>query len=115
MTAPFGCDGAFLFQPEEHGIERALIDGKQVSADLLDPPRDSVAVQRAQNLKSLEDHERQSTLLNVDLVSHRDRCWLPTGSMPHVLWESNRREQATPTMMLLQQTKPVRVWSATGK
>jgi hypothetical protein len=30
-----------------------LIDGKKISADLLDAPRDSIPVQRSQDIKSL--------------------------------------------------------------
>jgi hypothetical protein len=33
-----------------------LVYGQQISADLLDAPRDSIAIQRPQDIKSLENY-----------------------------------------------------------
>jgi hypothetical protein len=41
-----------------------LIHGEDISADLLNASRDSVAMQRTQNIESLQDHQRQSALEN---------------------------------------------------
>ena len=50
--APFGFDGAFLFELQKDRIEGALVDGEQVAADLLDAAGQAVAVERAENVKS---------------------------------------------------------------
>jgi hypothetical protein len=64
-----------------------LIHGKQISADLLDAPRDSITVQRSQDIESLQDHQRQCALKDVRflfhstaiLVSNRKDGTLPLG------------------------------------
>src|SRR5262249_52109247 len=89
--APRGMQGSLPREPQQHWIESSLVNGKQISADLLDTPRYAIAVQRAQDLKSLEDHKRQRAGLNINLSSHRASYWLPTGRIPDLLWESNRR------------------------
>ena len=43
--APLGRDRAFLFELEQGRIERAVVDGEQVAAGLLDPAGDAVAMQ----------------------------------------------------------------------
>lgn len=63
--APFGFYGAFLFEFEEDGIERALIDGEEVTADLLDAAGQAVAVERAEDVEGLEDHEGEGALEDV--------------------------------------------------
>ena len=63
--APFGGDGTLLLQLQQNGIQRALIDREQISADLLDAPRDPVAVQRPQHIQSLEHHQRQRALPDI--------------------------------------------------
>ncbi len=66
--APFGFDGAFLFEFEEDGVERALVDGEEIAADLLDAAGEAVAVERAENVESLEDHEGESALEDVGFL-----------------------------------------------
>src|SRR5580704_11170909 len=39
-NAPFRRDTAFLLELQQDGIQRPLVDGKQISADLFDAPRD---------------------------------------------------------------------------
>jgi hypothetical protein len=56
-----------------------LINRKQVSADLLYAPRDSVAVLGSQDFESLQDHQRQCALPDVRfLLRHvgfqKERC-----------------------------------------
>jgi hypothetical protein len=63
--APFGFDGAFLFEFEKDGIERALIDGEEIAADLLDAAGKAVAVLGAQDVEGFEDHEGESALKDV--------------------------------------------------
>ncbi len=85
-----------MLELQQHGIQSALIHGKQVSADLLDAPRDSIAVQRPQDIESLEDHKRQRSLEDVRLLFHNKArfiappFWFPTGNVTQVLWENNR-------------------------
>ena len=62
---PFGFDGAFLFEFEENGVERALIDGEEIAADLLDAAGEAVAVERAEDVESLEDHEGEGALEDI--------------------------------------------------
>src|SRR6202453_1153187 len=56
-------DGSFLLKFQENRIERSLVDREQFITDLRDSPGNSVPVQRAQNLKCLQDHQRQRPLL----------------------------------------------------
>ena len=63
--APFGFDGAFLFEFEEDWIERALIDGEEIAADLLDAAGEAVAVEGAEDVESFEDHEGEGALEDV--------------------------------------------------
>jgi len=65
-----GGDRAFLLKPQRHGIQRPLIHGQRISANLLDAPRDSIPVQRSQHIKSLEDHQRQRPLQDIRFLSH---------------------------------------------
>src|SRR5205807_1783811 len=68
--APFGGDEAFLFELEQRGIQRAVIEGKQVAAGLLDAAGDAVTVKRAESLKCFEDHQSQSPLQDIFLFAH---------------------------------------------
>jgi hypothetical protein len=63
--APFGFDGAFLFEFEEDRVERALIDGEEVAADLFNAAGKAVAVERAEDVEGFEDHEGESALEDV--------------------------------------------------
>ena len=59
-----------MLQLEQQGIERALVEGEKVAADLLDAAGDAVAMLRAQNIEGLEDHQRKRALQNVGLFFH---------------------------------------------
>lgn len=63
--APFGFDSAFLLEFEKDGVERALIDGEEIAADLLDAAGEAVAVKRAEDVESFEDHEGEGALEDV--------------------------------------------------
>src|SRR5262249_48718650 len=45
--APLRSYGSFLFELEQRGIERSVVQGQPVAADLLNPPGDSVSVLRS--------------------------------------------------------------------
>ena len=49
--APLGRDDPLLFELEQRRIERAVVDGEQLPAGLLDAPRNAVAVQRPHRLR----------------------------------------------------------------
>jgi molecular chaperone HtpG len=57
-----------MLQFEKHWIKSALIDGKQIPADLLDAPGDSIAVQRSEHIERLEDHQGQRSLQHIRYV-----------------------------------------------
>ena len=61
--APFRRNGAFLFQLEEDRVERAVVDGQQVLAGLLDSARDAIPVLRAHGIERFEDHQTPSSAL----------------------------------------------------
>ena len=61
-----------MLKLEQQGIERALVEGQNVSADLLNASGDAVAVQRAQNIEGFEDHQRKRSLQYVRLFFHRE-------------------------------------------
>ena len=66
--APFGGDRTLLFQPQQHRIQSALVDGENIPADLLDPSGNPVAMQRPQNIQSFKHHERQGALSYVSFL-----------------------------------------------
>src|ERR1700739_1386497 len=81
-----------MLELEQQGIQRALVDGQEVSTDLLDGPRDSPAVLRSQDIECLEDHQRERTLQDVRLFLHYNSTFrFPTGIMARLLLESKRK------------------------
>src|ERR1700759_3478099 len=81
-----------MLQLEQQGIERGLFDSQEISADLLDAPRDSPAVLRSQDIDCFEDHQRQRTLQDVGLFLHCESTFrFPTGIVTCFLLESNRK------------------------
>ena len=89
-SPPLRRDRAFLLQPKQKGIQRPLIYREQVSANLLDAPRDAVAMQRTKDIERLQYHQRQRALQNIGLFAHKTFLWLSNRTMPHFLLESNR-------------------------
>src|SRR5436190_7596635 len=53
--APFRLDPALLRQAQQRGVDGALVQPKQIMADLLDSSCDAIAVLRAQGIQRLED------------------------------------------------------------
>ena len=49
---------------------KALVYREQIAADLLNAPRNSVAVQRPQHIQRFQDHKCQRALLNVGFLFH---------------------------------------------
>ena len=80
-----------MLQLEQQGIKRALVESQKVSADLLNPAGDSLAVLRSQDIECLEHHQRERTLQDVGLFLHGESTFrFPTGIMAWFLLESNR-------------------------
>jgi len=80
-----------LLQFQQDGIESALIHGQQISADLLDAPRDAVAVERTQNIESLEDHQCQRALQDVGFLFHGTAIWVSNRKDGIVPFGNNRK------------------------
>src|ERR1019366_5702343 len=57
--APLGTNPSVLRQPQQRGIYRALVQPQQFLAELLDPPRDSIPVQRPERIERLQHHQVQ--------------------------------------------------------
>jgi len=68
-------DQSLLFELQEHWIESALVDGKQVPTDLLDAAGNSVAVERAHRFERFQHHQSQRSLPDIGLVSHPGLLW----------------------------------------
>jgi hypothetical protein len=68
-----------------------LVDSEQISADLLDPPCNAVAVERPKQVQRLQDHQRESALLDILLWVHQFSFWLSTEECHVPLGESNRQ------------------------
>jgi len=60
--APFRRDPILLLKPQQRGVYSALIQLKYFFAHLLDSSGDSVSVQRAQRVQSLQDHQVERAL-----------------------------------------------------
>ncbi len=68
--APFGSDVALLLEFQQRGIQRPVINRKQVTASLLDAAGDTVTVKRAHGLQRFQNHQGQSSLPDVFFVGH---------------------------------------------
>src|SRR5262245_29984490 len=76
---PDGRDPSGLFESQQGRIERPLLEGKMVAADLLDAARQPVSVQGSEGLECLEDDEAEAAVENVGgLTRHRLRVYLFT-------------------------------------
>ena len=65
-----------------------MVNGQEISANLLDTPRDSEAVQRPQYIESLEDHQSQDSL--------QDLGFLFQGNASLAILVSNTRDGTLP-------------------
>src|SRR5262249_11209307 len=52
----------------QRGVDRSFVQLQQVLADLFKPPRNSVAVQWAQDVERFQDHQVQRALKNFRLT-----------------------------------------------
>src|SRR2546422_3164410 len=55
--APYRANPAALPEPQERGVERALVHAQQVSRDLLEAPRDSESVERPERFQGLQHQQ----------------------------------------------------------
>jgi len=88
--APRRRDRALLLQLQEDRIERSLVDEKLVSADLLNPPRDSIAVQGPSTWSVLSTISA-SVPCRTSFLSFASLIGFPTGSMSYSVLENNRK------------------------
>src|SRR5580698_747005 len=82
--APARSDEALLFELQQRRVERAVVQLQQVSAGLLNAPRQPVTVLRTHGFKRAQHHQRQSSLPYVGLVAHcvfLSNVPLPKGSI----------------------------------
>ena len=63
--APLRRNPPHLLQLEQRRIEGALVERELIPADLFDPPRDPIPVQRAQRLEGLDDQQAEGAVENV--------------------------------------------------
>ena len=68
--APLGRNRALMLQLEQDGIQSALVDGQKISADLLDPPRDPIAMLWPQHIQRFQDHQPQRALQYICFLFH---------------------------------------------
>src|SRR3954453_12076767 len=59
--APFGADETALLEPQQRGIERALVDLQRVLGHLFQALRDAPPVERAEGFQRAEHHEVEGT------------------------------------------------------
>src|SRR5208283_376598 len=84
--APLGSDVALLFELQQRGVERAVVNEQAVAAGLLDAAGDAVAVERAEKLDGFQDHEGQGALPDVGFVAHATSYGLAIEKVSCVLW-----------------------------
>ena len=58
---------AVHWAPHERRIECPLVQGQRGAADLLESPRDAIAVEWPKRLKGLEDHQAERPIQHVAL------------------------------------------------
>src|SRR5579859_694921 len=93
--APGARDPAFLHQPHQRRINRALIDLQRLFADLFDAPRDSVTVQRPHGFQRLQHHQIQCALQDFRFfLAHAPSCGVPTGVSTNSCGMSTRKTLA---------------------
>src|SRR5215469_16667536 len=59
---PTRLDPAALLEPEQRGVDGALVHLEEIAADLFEPPGDPEAVQRPEDIEGFEDHEIERSL-----------------------------------------------------
>ena len=79
-----------MLQLEQKRIQRALVHGKKVAADLLNAARDAIAVERPEQIKSFEDHQGEVPCRTSGFSGIRKLLLVSNISMPQYLLESNR-------------------------
>ena len=57
-----------LLKLQQRGIQRPLIDGQLIGADVLDPPGNGVSMQRPHRVEGLQDDEIQRAMKDVGCV-----------------------------------------------
>jgi len=76
------------------------VNREQVTANLLDAPCDSIAMERPEHVKGLENHQCQRALLDIffllHVISSHAVVLVTNTRMPDFHWESNRSKSFAP-------------------
>ena len=75
--APRRTDPAFLQQPQQRGVDGPFVEAQAIVADLLDPPRHAVAVQRPQRIEGFQHHQVEGALQHFGAVICHDQRKIP--------------------------------------
>src|SRR5258706_8205632 len=67
---PFRGDEPLLLQFDQGRIDSSIVNRQAIAADLLDPAGDAVAVQRANRVQGLQNHQGKRALPDVRLLFH---------------------------------------------
>src|SRR5262249_15232171 len=79
-NSPLGSDRTLLLELEKRGIQRSIVQGKQVSAGLFYAATYTVAVERSECFKGLENHQRKRSLPDIRFIAHPVLLeWSPIG------------------------------------
>src|SRR6185436_4751554 len=67
---PRALDPTLLLEPDQRGIQRALIEEKRMLGHLLEPRRQSIRVLRPHRRQRAKDDEIQRALKKLDFLAH---------------------------------------------
>src|SRR5712671_4163458 len=82
--SPSSRNPAALHQPHQRRVNRPLIDLQSLVANLLNPPRNPITMQRPHPRQSLQHPQIQSPLQNLrPAPTHTTLLWHANRSMPH--------------------------------
>src|SRR5215472_7780346 len=83
--SPLRLDVPILFEFQQRRIQRPVVHAQQISADLLDAPCDSVAMQLTHRLQRLQHHQRQRSLPDIRFLAHPPSYGITIGTLPNSL------------------------------
>src|SRR5262249_49106394 len=117
---PFGLDPPLLFQTDERGINRALIQKQNIVTDLLDASGDPPPMQWAHRIEGLQDHEVQRALKDFGFLLFRHESDTPVDiqrkctTLPLVVNRSSFAETPLQKNPLTLQTPQRDPWPSRG-
>ena len=66
--APIGAQPALLSEAKQRGVDSSFVELQYIVADLFNAARDGVAMQGAQSIDGLEDHQVERTLEDLNAI-----------------------------------------------